>query len=66
MVKRIGRWWRKKQRRADLDILWPQCKRYAADVRYARACFAFHVFRDRAWTADYSDRELSDLINRLD
>lgn len=36
-------------RRLDLEILWPTCKGLAPDLDHAKACFATHAFRDRAW-----------------
>jgi hypothetical protein len=55
--------WRAQQRRIDLEILWPTCKREAANVeRYggewladidaleaAKVAFAVHAFNDPAW-----------------
>lgn len=40
---------RARQRRYDLDILWPICKEYAFDLDQAKAAFAVHAFHDIAW-----------------
>lgn len=43
--------WHWQQRRIDLSILWPACKKQAGgDLDDARAAFAVHAFRDPAWT----------------
>jgi hypothetical protein len=58
-------WWRAAQRRIDLTVLWPACKREAYARReqlpaskegqrlewldYARAAFAAHAYQDPAW-----------------
>lgn len=42
-------WWRRRQRRTDLEILWPQCLAGARDLDHAKAAFAMHVFNDPAW-----------------
>lgn len=58
-------WWRAAQRRRDLYVLWPACKREAYARReqfpackegerlewldYARAAFAAHAYHDPAW-----------------
>jgi hypothetical protein len=42
--------WHARQRRIDLEILWPQIKANARDLDHARRAFAFHAFNDSAWT----------------
>jgi hypothetical protein len=49
MVKWLLDWWHNRQRQIDLDILWPVCKQQAPDLDTAKAAFAFHAYRDRAW-----------------
>ena len=44
------RWWHRRQRKIDLEILWPACKAQAPDMDHAKAVFAFHAFNDLAWT----------------
>jgi hypothetical protein len=41
--------WRARQRRIDIDILWPCCRDGANDLAHARAAFAMHCFNDPAW-----------------
>jgi hypothetical protein len=43
------RWWYRRLRRLDLQILWPSCKKQASDLDNAKAAFAVHAFHDRAW-----------------
>jgi hypothetical protein len=42
-------WWRARQRRIDVQILWPSCKTQAPDIDHAKAIFAVHAFHDVAW-----------------
>ena len=65
MIEWLGKWWRKRQRAIDLEILWPQCCELAPDLDHAKAAFAMHAFHDHAWTADYSHDELKDYIDQM-
>ena len=59
------KWWRKRQRRIDLDILWPTCKRLAPDLDHAKAAFMFHAVNDKAWTKDFNHKELAEYVGDL-
>ena len=59
------RWWRARQRRVDLSILWPVCKEQAGDIDRARAAFYMHAINDTAWTSDYSEDELISYVGTL-
>ena len=48
-VVAIRNWWHARQRRIDMDILWPQCLAGARDLDHAKAAFAMHAFNDPAW-----------------
>lgn len=61
----IFKWLRKRQREADLKILWPICKRDAPDLEHAKFVFAFHANNEPAWTKDYTEEELYHFINNL-
>lgn len=50
-MQTLANWWRERQRRIDLMILWPVCKEHATDLEHAKAAFAVHAFNDRAWLA---------------
>jgi hypothetical protein len=63
--------WRRHQRNLDLDILWPICKREAAEYHnphevldVARAMFAVHAFNDPAWLCLGEDA-IVEFIDRL-
>ncbi len=56
--------WRSRQRRIDLEILWPACKANARDLDHAKAAFAYHAFHDRAWLY-LGDAEIARQIERL-
>lgn len=50
MFKWLVNWWRRRQRRVDLDILWPICKQKAeGDIAEARAVFMAHMCFDSAY-----------------
>ena len=47
----VGDMWRARQRKIDMDILWPICCKGANDIDHAKAAFATHAFNDPAWQA---------------
>ena len=57
-------WWRARQRRIDLAVLWPQCLAGAKDIDHALVAFAVHCFNDPCWLALGED-ELRHQINML-
>jgi hypothetical protein len=61
----ILNWWRARQRRLDLEILWPICKDHAPDLDHAKAAFACHAFHDNAWLCLGEDVLLA-AIDRLE
>ena len=61
----IMNWWRARQRKIDLEILWPICCKGANDLDHAKAAFATHAFNDPAWQA-LGERELYRFIGRLE
>jgi hypothetical protein len=42
--------WHARQRKVDMEILWPACLANAVDLDHARAAFAVHALQDEAWT----------------
>ena len=56
--------WRHRQRRYDLQILWPICKKEARDMDHAKAAFAYHAFNDPAWLC-LGEEQLIAAIERL-
>ena len=47
----IVSWWRAKQRKLDLEILWPQLCIAADNIESAKQAFVYHMLHDRAWLA---------------
>lgn len=45
----LSKWWHKRQRDIDVQILWPSCRDNASDIYQARGAFAAHAFNDSAW-----------------
>lgn len=60
----IKNWWYKRQRKIDLDILWPCCQDISPDIQRARAAFASHAFSDPAWLALGEDA-IIDIVDNL-
>jgi hypothetical protein len=65
MIQWVMQIWREAQRRVDLQMLWPSCKRHAPDLEHAKAVFYWHTMQDEAWTTDYTDTELIDFVDAL-
>jgi hypothetical protein len=61
----LGKWWRKRQRKIDIQILWPACKQQATTLDIARNIFAAHAFNDTAWVTDFNDAEIWKFILNL-
>lgn len=49
MIRWLQGWWHARQRKIDMDILWPVCVEQACDLDHAKAAFAMHAFNDEAW-----------------
>lgn len=45
----LRKWWYKRQREVDLQILWPACVLNAPSLYDAKAAFAAHAYNDPAW-----------------
>ena len=79
MLKKLGKWWRKKQREMDMEILWPQClhranKECEADrwrgspytaLDLAKISFSAHAFLDDAWKKDFTHDEIKEFVDNL-
>lgn len=61
----LGSWWYAMNRRIDLEIFWPSCKKIAPDLNGAKAAFAMHAFNDPAWLALPHD-EITRIIDALE
>lgn len=64
MMRWLQRLWWARQRKIDLQVLWPVCKDGAQDLDHARAAFMHHAAQDPAWAEYYGDR-LPDAIERF-
>jgi hypothetical protein len=62
----IMKWWRKRQRAVDMNILWPSCKNESKNLVQAKAAFYYHVINDTAWTKDYTEAELANIVDELE
>lgn len=60
------KWWRKRQRAIDLQILWPVCVQKAPDINIARRAFMLHCINDSAWNIDFTEEELRAYIDKLE
>jgi hypothetical protein len=49
MTNWLLEWWHHRQRRIDLDILWPSIRNNAASLDKAKQAFRMHAYCDRAW-----------------
>jgi hypothetical protein len=61
----IRKWWHARQRRIDMDILWPICLKEANDLDHAKAAFAVHCYLDPAWQ-ELGEKGIFDFIDRLE
>jgi hypothetical protein len=61
----IRMWWYARQRRIDMDILWPRLLIDARDLDHAKTAFAVHAMSDPAWTCLGEDAIIA-FIERLE
>lgn len=62
----IRKWWHARQRRIDMDVLWPQCLAGANNLAHAKVAFAIHCAHDPAWTSEMNHDEIMDFVERLE
>lgn len=65
-MKALRRWFHNRQRRTDLQILWPALKAASSSIEQARVAFFMHCADDPAWQALYSPEELAAYIDTLE
>lgn len=58
MFEWAGRWYRRRQRKVDLAVLWPFCVEKTPTLLLAREIFEVHALSDKAWTKDMSRQEI--------
>jgi hypothetical protein len=56
--------WRARQRKLDVQLLWPLCKQSADDLDHAKAAFFMHAMSDPAWLC-LSEEEIIAQIDQL-
>jgi len=61
----IFKWFRKLQRKIDIETLWKVCKEEARDIHMARMAFLFHCLNDNAWLKDYSEDEIRRMVGEM-
>lgn len=49
LFRRFQFWYAARQRRIDIQILWPACKQQTSHLIHARDAFREHAFNDDAW-----------------
>jgi len=55
----LSRWWNKRRRQIDIEILWPLCVDNAQSLDHAKAAFAMHAMNDDAWLSLGADEALA-------
>lgn len=65
MLIAVLRWWRKRQREIDKQILWPACRDGAATLQEARGAFYVHCLLDDAWRLDLTQDQIIQECERL-
>jgi len=66
VFRAIRMWWHARQRRIDMDILWPECLAQAEGSLYlAKTAFAVHCFNDPAWQ-EWGHDAIVDFIDGLE
>lgn len=64
-MKFLRNYFHARQRKVDLQILWPALKDAANNLEEARAGFFLHAMEDRCWTDHYTSTELAAYIEAL-
>jgi hypothetical protein len=57
-------WWRARQRKLDLEVLWPQLRDNAGTPIHAKVAFAAHVLTEPAWL-ELGEEEIARVIDGL-
>jgi hypothetical protein len=61
----IRRWFDRRRRRMDVEILWRICRENAPDLDHAKAAFFMHVMNDPAWSEYFTEAELCQFVSDL-
>jgi hypothetical protein len=65
IIMLVQLWWYARQRRVDMDILWPMCLKGANDLEHAKAAFTKHALQDPAWLSLGEDQVIK-FIDKLE
>ena len=57
----VRSWWKKRQRKIDLEILWPICLAKTENYNDAEFAFMLHAVNDSAWD-DLSTKEILTIL----
>lgn len=58
MLSRIKRWWRQRQQKIDVAVLWPEFARRASSREEAEKLFHLYMIMDAAYEGmSYSDKK---------
>ena len=60
----LSRWWNRRRREIDVQVLWPQCLRQAGSREVAKRAFRTHMELDPAYS-DMSDDEKDMFLETL-
>ena len=61
----IRRWFDKRRRKMDVEILWRVCLEVGGNRDTAKKVFYWHVMSDPVWTDYYSEDELCQIVSDL-
>lgn len=64
MLDWIFNWWRRRQRKVDMEILWPSIRSQSQNLSRAKLAFRMHINMDPAWQ-DLSDDEIENVMEKL-
>jgi hypothetical protein len=65
MISRLRSLWRARQRKLDLQLLWPTCREQAKTLEEAKIAFGFHANHDPAWQ-ELGSAQIARVIDELD
>ena len=64
LFRAVRSWWRARQRKFDMETLWPELAAQARDEQHAKSGFAMHIAFDPAWE-DLSFDEKREFLMKL-
>ena len=64
LFRALGLWWRARQRKIDIETIWPELVDQARDEWHAKQGMAMHIAMDPAW-ADLNQDEKIKFLRQL-